>query len=357
MIPKPSIHQLALFKVPATSTILCPRIQYYFPLKFKYHKNMISTQKFIENKSLDSAILGLSNKTQTNVPIIAKPFSDKPKILHSFSNKEYQTFLTENTTINDITDEQLIIELKAREMVKIDTGNTAVNIKLKDDSVYLLGNTKHGIKLSSLGQAYVETFFSNTQNNNHDLPKFSNPISEQNLKIIIPPKSENDCFIETGKQKHLLVVVDENNRIFPLCYLTSKSTAQFLSHQQFKNFQNQKEDLDINITNKKQSYVKFNQLMEIDQKDVIYVKWDKEYLQNLTKTAFAELRAIFEILSTQQTCEFYNNKGLTKEDCLKMCIEHDKIAEKKGAKHPLSADQIKQNEINKEKMKLKSQQD
>lgn len=356
LVPKPSMHQLALFKIPATSTILCSRVQYNIPLKPKFNNNIISTNKFIQNKSLDSAILSLINKPQSN---IAKPFLDKPRILRTFNNKEYETFLTENTTINDITEEQLIHEMKKREIVNQDTGKTTVVIKLEDTSDHMLGLSKNDVKLTQVGQAYVENFILNTrinEKNNNEMPKFSAPISRGNLKIIIPPKSESDSFVETGKQKHLLVIVDENTRIFPIGYLTSKSSAEFLSTQQFKAFQNQKETLDITITKKKQHYVEFTQLMEIYQDDVKRVKWDKDYIENLSEESFKNLVVSFEKMLKQERCEFYDNKGLTKEDCLKMCIEHDKIADKKGAKHPLSADQIKQNVLNSEKMKVKGQE-
>lgn len=343
LIPRHTFSQGVLFKIPSTRTYLCPSIRYpsiQYPSIRNTDKN-ISTQNFLNNNTLNQI---LSQILQD------KPFSDKPLKLLTINKKEYETNLTKNTKVNDITDEQLIIELKKRELVKEDQGNTIVKIKLQDDSNHFLGCSKNKIKLSNLGQAYFENFISNTKENENSDLVLEN-ISKFEFIIIVPPQNASDLFIETGKQKHMLVVVDENGNFYACGYTTSKKDAKNFCDVQIKKFQENKENIQTIKENKMQKFVAFDNFIKIDKNDIRRVKWDEEYIKNLSAQTLDYLELLCEDLN-KKIYKIFDKKGITKEDCLKMCIEHDNIAYKKniekkiGVEHPLTKNQIKKNKDN-----------
>jgi hypothetical protein len=66
------------------------------------------------------------------------------------------------------------------------------------------------------------------------MPKSSlKDVKVEQLKLIVPSESDPTLFIETGKQKHLLVVTDDQGTNHVIGYLTNKNSATFISNQQF----------------------------------------------------------------------------------------------------------------------------
>lgn len=291
----------------------------------------ILNERFMSTSSFDDSLEELLGK----------------KFLKTLSNKSYQTTLTEKTTVNDISDKNLIEEMLKRELIKIDNGNTTVTVKLEDDSNYLLGISKQGVKLSGLGQAYYEKLKDDITLSSNVIPELSS-----NFIIIVPPENSSKLFIETGKQKHLLVVSDNKGNYYAIGYMTSKNSGEFLSKEQFKKFQDVKEG-NSNNSNKEQHIVFFDKCIKIEESSMKQVKWGKNYIENLSDDSTKVLTNHCEKLENKPY-EIYNPEGITKEKCLQMCIEHDKIASSSGKKkHPLSADQVKQNKENEDKQKLK----
>jgi hypothetical protein len=281
----------------------------------------------------------------------------------SITGKEFETIITEYTLVTDLTLNQFIEEFKKREFIKDDNGDTTVMIKLQDGSDFRLGLSKNGIKLTPLGQAYDEL-----------LPKTEDLIQEQKhpcptihtIKMIIsaPPASTDNTIIDGGKQKHLLIIQNEENDTYVVIgYLTSKTTGEYLADKQFKAFQNEKikedENKDEDKTEKdvdkkeekKQNVCIFDVPLEIDKKNVKEVKWDQEYFQEIPPE---NIVAMLQKLKSHwdKGIKSFPTDAITRERALHMCKEHDKIVKAKG-KHPLTFDQVKQQEEAKKKQQDK----
>jgi hypothetical protein len=347
--PYINTKQIGIYTRTSTSTEISPRVQ--FPKPLIKHKGPVVIQHEVNSSPQASFVKFLSILLE--------------KKLKTFSGKEYTTTLTEKVEVNDITDEQLIEEMLKRELIKKDIGNTAITVKLKDDTDYILGSSKNNIKLSSLGQAYVESMKIPSNNATEELPILKDKeFVKENFKIIVPPERDSSLFIETGKQKHLLAITDSLGNYYAVGYLTSKHSGVFISEKQFKSFQDTKEkeqnhennninkENDKIVKEKTQKIVFFKNCIKINVEDLRQVKWDSEYFSSLTKDSFDILITECNTLKEKPSIIFDTN-GITKEVCLQMCIEHDKNALKEN-KHPLSLDQINQNKINQEKQKEKS---
>jgi hypothetical protein len=103
------------------------------------------------------------------------------------------------------------------------------------------------------------------------------------------------------------------------------------------------------ILQKQQFFVEFVSPLTIPKENLNVVKYSTEYLATLNEGAFeifsASLKTLQEVLPVP-----FDNTGLTKADCLNMCKQHDINVQNKN-KHPLTPDQIKLNEDNKQKQK------
>jgi hypothetical protein len=270
------------------------------------------------------------------------------EIFKSKTGKQFETNITANTTSKDISDTELFSEMKKRELIKEDLGETFSKILTIDDTSITLGQPVNKVKLSSLGQAYASQV-SNKDISNTKLPEDSN----YEYKIVAPIVNNDKVFIETANLKHLLVACHiVTNEMFALGYLTSKQgSTKHLSNMQYTKFQNQqenKEDKDMeNKQVKPQQLCGYNNAKQINIKDIVVVKYSKEYLQLINQNKIFQ-----DILIEQRTkfIEKFNTEGLTKDDCVKMCIEHDK-AVKSQKPHPLTDDQIKQQEFAKQNQK------
>lgn len=273
--------------------------------------------------------------------------------LKTISGKDYTTSITDNTTIDTISDSDLILELKKRELIVDDLGNTAVEITLDNNNVFTVGgNPINKIKLRPLGQAYVKRVMEKNPSSNKSINLTST--KDNKFIIIIAPQNKDNVFIEGGHRKHMLVVYDSNNKeYYAIGYLTSKNSGQYLSDQKIKTFQNEKNNIfDEKNINDSQKIVRFKKALKIKEEDIVRIQWDAEYINTLSNTSLELLEKIWTNL-IQQTYEEFTDKDITKEHSLAICKEHDKTV-LSGDKHPLTEDQIKQNEENKIKQQLNS---
>ena len=271
------------------------------------------------------------------------------------SGIKYTTTMTTGTTPNNITDSQLIDEMRKRELIKPDPNCTAVVVKTIDDTDFLLGSSKNKVKLSSLGQAYYNKVSPKVDDNALQANKIPQ-VQEKDFEflIITPPKGNANVFVEIGLHKHLLIVHDTcKDLYFGLTYLTSKHSGISLSNQQLKAFQDQQENKKAsNTLGKEQHAVSLDRAILINKADVHRVKWDKEYIDSLSKVSKDFLQNTWNEIQ-MQPYKLFNFDGITKQDCIHMCLEHDEIAKANG-KHPLTQDQIMQNEANKTKQMQKN---
>jgi hypothetical protein len=133
-----------------------------------------------------------------------------------------------------------------------------------------------------------------------------------------------------------------------LGYFTSKISGELFSNEQFKVFQAKLEDPNFTPkTVKTQFFVPFDNAESIAANEVKIVEGGTEYIQSCSKEK--RLTDILKKLEEKPYKEF-NPQGISKEDCLKMCLEHDENV-KNNKTHPLTADQIKLNDLNKQKQK------
>lgn len=293
-------------------------------------------------------ILGLGKNKIDNSNI-------KPRILlKSISGKIYTTNINQDTTINNVTDEVLKIELLKREIIKENGGNTATVVKIEGNTEAIVGNAKNGIKLTQVGQAYYSKLKTKKQLNessmipNVNVNLDANP--EISFSIIVPPKVADDVFIEDGKQKHLLVVFDTTtNNYYSIGYMTSKSSGDLLSDKQYKYFENEQDHKVNPLKQKQQFFVPSKHPVFVPEDQIKVVKYSKEYLDSLGFEAYENLLEAVKILKEIPPVA-YSTLGLTTSDALDICKEYD-LNELKKKKHPLTEDQIKLNNINKQKQK------
>ena len=277
--------------------------------------------------------------------------------IKSKSGKEFTTKITEKTDSNSITDSELICEMQNRELIKPDADKTAVILKDCNNNTVLIGESKNKVKLTALGQAYSSIVKKNTDiiATTNNVFNFD-PGKSHEFNIIFPPPRNNDLFIETGNQKHLIIVHNTiTQKTFGLGYLTSKISGIFLSDTQFKKFQNNldkknnsSEENSNQIHNgKTQHFFEFGSLQEIREEDVNPVKGGKEYLNFID-----QLGVFTNILRKNDEKPYaeFNKNGLTKDNCIQMCVEHDNFVKNKQP-HPLTDDQIKQQILAKNKQK------
>ena len=110
-------------------------------------------------------------------------------------------------------------------------------------------NPKNKLKLSPLGQAY-STKLKNSHETKVSLK--DEKVKFEDLMIITPPLVNDDLFIETGLQKHLLVVYDSSiDKYIATHYLTRKPTAEKLCDKEFKVFQNEQQYPEKTFVSKK----------------------------------------------------------------------------------------------------------
>ncbi len=264
------------------------------------------------------------------------------------SGKPYTTIITEATTIAKLSPEQLLVEMKNRELIREVDNKSAILIKLQDDSSYLLGSSKNNVKLSVVGLAYYEAISSKKECFDFNVQENINSLQESNLMIIVPPKSTDNIFIDTGIQKHLLVIYNSaTDKYFAVGYLTSKKGTEFFSPQQFKAFQDQQEN-SPSKSHKQQYFKGLENPIQIKKEDIKRAKWDKEYIQSLPTNTYKEMITSLWADLKEKKFQIFENAGLTMEDGIRMCQQYDTIVRNKS-KHPLTAKQIQLNEENKQK--------
>ena len=127
-------------------------------------------------------------------------------------------------------------------------------------------------------------------------------------------------------------------------YFTS---GEEFSKEQLKVFPSKLEDANTTFVNHKlQYFVCFNNAESISTNEVKVVKGDTEYIKAFNNVNLEALRKELE----NKPYKEFNASGISKEDCLNICIEHDKNINSNKS-HPLTENEIKLNELNKAKKK------
>lgn len=118
--------------------------------------------------------------------------------------------------------------------------------------------------------------------------------------------------------------------------------------KQVKTFINKKENPDFVPKSSKTQYLRvFDNARKIEANDIKRILHDTEYLASLSDIVKIQLKKQWADFQ-EMTYTPFNKKGITESDALEMCKLHDAIIKSKK-KHPLTLDQVKQNE---EKAKL-----
>jgi hypothetical protein len=281
-----------------------------------------------------------------------KPSEIKGKFKHIIPEN---TKITVTLNSTEITGEALLLEMKARGLVKDNTDKKVVTFKTESGEDITLGGSLY--KFSQLGQAYVEqmdkpkAFITNTSDTSGEEDRFE-------FKIAVISK-EDSTFFPSAKQKHLVVAYNKNSEeCHVIGYLTSKKTGVYISEKQFKVYQDDKLGITKENSNKpKDQYFKLSDNPEaIPKNDLIFILEGNNYIKDTAIEYFEDLRTKLKQLPS---CIFNPNE-FTKEDGINLCQAFDKnITDKKS--QPKSKDQIKldqehqlkQKEINDEK-KLKA---
>lgn len=310
---------------------------------------------FTKSLTFDSTASKIGSFPSTpNIPIpptisannadLAALLTENTKNFKNINDNTFNTKINNNTTASNLSAAELIEELKKRGLIKTDVGQTTSNILDKNNNTVPVGETKNGIKLTQLGQAYAKQSEVNIPSTTANITV--NNIDNLKFIVALPPKATDKTFIESGEQKHLLVVYNkENNNYFAMGYFTSKKSVDKIADMQYKAFENLQEKLDNTPNVKAQHFHKFDTPQRMQPNDINPVKYSQEYLDNINQ--FTYFKNSLEMFNDNAYKEF-NHDGITKEHALALCKEHDKVIANKS-KHPLTKDQIKHQELNKEK--------
>jgi len=282
----------------------------------------------------------------------------KPVPLSQFkiiNGKLYTTCVTADTKADSMTNEDLLQEMKKRDLIKDDDSYTSAKIELQNGTTANVGLAKNKVKLTSAGVAYREKIKQADDN-----PRFiSTSLESPNLKfiIIVPPPAGDNLFIEIGLNKHLLVVCNlETKEYFAFSYLTGSKQGELVSTKLFKTFQleqdsgDTKKGIENSLKGKLQHIAKLRQPVLIKEEDIKRVKWDTEYLDSININI---IKGLWEDIKNNPIADF-DEMSITLQDGLDMCKACDNTYKTKG-KHPKTEDQIeKENEA---KLKQKEQQE
>lgn len=267
------------FVLPTTTTIL--------PISLISLKQYL-IKFFMKRTRVANLVMALIHKPE---PVM--------KSLKAYNGNPYTTTIMLSTSVDQINDAKLIIELIKRELIKVGSENT-IPIKVQPDSIYYLGGSKHDVKLTSIGYAYTDRVKPINEQHLSDKQKVSSELLSKdttttitsattttakihatsdtivgqtgasisavkhpldNFVIITPTQRDPALFIETGPEKHLLVGYDPSDDSFKaLSYLTGKIGVDMLllSVELYKDFLKKQETPISNTKQKEQHFFAFN---------------------------------------------------------------------------------------------------
>ena len=214
----------------------------------------------------------------------------------------------------------------------------------ENNEIITTGKNTFLVKLTSKGHGYLFPHNKETEVP-HQLPMDLENV-EIKLGVI---KNPDNAFILHGRQTHIVVAIihdKTDNFYYGMFSLTSKKSEKILSTIQYDKFEKMQENNIQEIINNKMQYImQFQNLLQIPKDQITFLKWSSEYINNFVSyqniiELYFELRAKKAII--------YNNKGLTKEDFINICKQHDNNI-KNNKKHPQTAGQIEALQQAKEK--------
>jgi hypothetical protein len=263
---------------------------------------------------------------------------------------KFKYTIPENTKINqdlvssDISNNDLLLEMKARGLLKENTDKKEVTFKTEDGKDITIKQTP--FKFSPLGQGYIEqhnykTFIANT------------PEAKENEDIefkigIIPP--ENETFFPSAKQKHLVVSCKKNSdECYIIGFFTSKKTATFVFNKQFKRYQEEKEGIEKEkeTTGKPQHFLDLDNAEIISKAKLTFVSWGTDYLNDIHVQKPNYFHNLYQNLSNRAS-DIFNPNEFTKDDAISLCLAFDKNVTQNKAQ-PKSKEQIKLDQENQTK--------
>lgn len=339
----------------------------------------LPAKSLTQNKASENPIDFTAEKEQAPVTNTVPQPAHASKTLLNANNQFYSTTITAQTNSEDISDEDLLKGLLDRGLLKKANDSKkegdfkVVPIELQNGETFLLNQTKHKVKLSSLGQAYNEKLPPKEYNIKTD-DAFAQNIDDMKYFIIAPPSVTDECLIETGIHKHMIVTFDTvTGEYYAAGYLTSKNSGFNLSVPQYKAFETCKNnEAEIFLSGKPQNLKAFKNPTKINQEDIKIVKYSEEYIAQFSKD---DIDSIKDIIKKQKETGYTTNidkQGLTKDMALEICKQHDVVAEeltklykinkntnnniKPKIQHPLNEDQKEKNNKNNKKIENTNKQ-
>lgn len=257
------------------------------------------------------------------------------------------TIITPDTLADSVPDQIALEELKGRQIIKDDENiKPEVRLLTENNEIIAISKNNFPVKLTPKGHGYL--FSSDKeQETPHNLPADS---SEVEFKLGILKQPDN-AFLFHGKQTHILVAIIHNkNETDPFDYgifsLTSKKNENILSKVQYDKFEKMQENNNQEVNNDKTQYIMpYSNLIQIPKDQITFLKWGSEYLND--PQAAKIIDAFYSKLQPKKAI-IYDNKGLTKEDLINICKQHDTNIKNKN-KHPQTTGQIEVQQKAKEK--------
>ena len=302
----------------------------------------------------------VSNKLDINENIDTSKGKAK-SVLKNPDGVNYNTNITEHSSVEHFTDEQLIIELQNRAIIK-KSKSTAVSIEAQEDGVINVGNKKDTWILSKHVQAYLEKNKKQDNTNVITIPideiePFT--IADVNKLSIIVIKESDDNFIKSSQ--HLLAARDstgEHYNIFSILTTQTEGLCTKISEEQFKKFQSKLQVKTLTSEKELKSHLKktqqlrpFSNIQVISKTQVYAAKYDQEYFSSLNEQGKKKIAQMYNDLRAQ-TYKRYISDIIDKERLFQLCKEIDNEASKQKPQYPLTEDYKKK----KKDMKLAQQE-
>lgn len=305
-------------------------------------KNTASTLKQLKSDTIPLPVPSTVSTTSTNTNTATSI------TMKNASGVDYTTNIKPDTTVFDLTPEQLIHELKIRGLVADNPKATIAQFVTEDDKIVTIGDAKYGVKATPLARGYIEKYQS------PNIFELENPLNQLDFaniqyKIVIPPMASKTTIVEDGAIKHLIITFDNKNNQYASGYLTSKKGPDLLCSINYKTFVNKLKSNDEPTSNKEQYLVIYDNAKQIPDNFIIQTsKLSAQYLKVVNQSTLYKMyekqrKAPIEIIDKEKD-------GITMHDGLMIIKDFDKTIQS-GGKHPISKEQILLNQLNHEKQK------
>lgn len=309
----------------------------------------------ISNNNNDTAVsINETKPTSSSIETSkADNISLKSNKLKNPVGAEYESSITSETSLKDLTLSKLTEELINRHIIKR-TQSPAVIIETKNHGTIRVGDKQDELVFTKPGQAYLELQQQNRSFiNPPETSKEFLTVNDIDKLCIIIPKNTPEGLVKPSV--HMIAAYNPTDHcLYAFATLTSEKTEFELSKEQFKKFQCKQQgkiftpEEELKNHNKKIQYLRFFRNIQIMNKNEVYeAKYDKDYFLSLENKTTQGLEFKYTLLQNKPY-EKYTPVNISNEQLLQICKDVDAEAQKKKPKHPKTIEQLQKEETSKQ---------